>query len=129
MISSIGLWFVGLKAPLLFGLFCGITNIIPYLGPYLGGIPAVIVGFTQSTTIGILTLVVIAVIQLLEGNLLQPLILSKTTKLHPITIILGLLIFGYFFNIVGMIISTPIIAALKAVVLYFDKKYDILKFN
>ena len=48
MISSIGLWFVGLKAPLLFGLFCGITNIIPYLGPYLGGIPAVIVGFTQS---------------------------------------------------------------------------------
>ena len=129
MISSIGLWFVGLKAPLLFGLFCGITNIIPYLGPYLGGIPAVIVGFTQSTTIGILTLVVIAVIQLLEGNLLQPLILSKTTKLHPITIILGLLIFGYFFNIVGMIISTPIIAALKAVVLYFDKKYDILNFN
>ena len=129
MISSIGLWFVGLKAPLLFGLFCGITNIIPYLGPYLGGIPAVIVGFTQSTTIGILTLVVIAVIQLLEGNLLQPLILSKTTKLHPITIILGLLIFGYFFNIVGMIISTPIIAALEAVVLYFDKKYDILKFN
>lgn len=129
MISSVGLWFVGLKAPLLFGLFCGITNIIPYLGPYIGGLPAVIVGFSQGMTTGILTLVVIAVIQLLEGNLLQPLILSKTTKLHPITIMLGLLIFAYFFGVIGMAISTPVIAACKAIILYFDKKYDILKFN
>ena len=126
LISSIGLYFVGLNSPLLFGLFCGITNIIPYLGPYIGGIPAVIVGFTQGTTVGILTLLVIAIIQLIEGNLLQPIILSKTTKLHPITIMLGLLIFGHFYGILGMVISTPIIAAGKAIILFFDKKYDIL---
>ncbi|MEG0266681.1 MAG: AI-2E family transporter [Bacilli bacterium] len=129
VISSIGLYFVGLKAPLLFGLFCGITNIIPYLGPYIGGVPAVIVGFSQGVTTGILTLIVIGVIQLLEGNLLQPIILSKTTKLHPVTIMLGLLVFGYFFGITGMVISTPLIAAFKAIVLYLDKKYDILNFN
>lgn len=128
-ISSIGLYFVGLKAPLLFGLFCGITNIIPYLGPYLGGIPAVIIGFTQGTSVGILTLLVIGIIQLLEGNLLQPIILSKTTKLHPITIMLGLLLFGHFFGIVGMVIATPVIAAFKAIILFFDKKYDILNIN
>ena len=126
LISSIGLYFVGLNAPLLFGLFCGITNIIPYLGPYIGGIPAVIVGFTQGTTVGILTLLVIAIIQLIEGNLLQPIILSKTTKLHPITIMLGLLVFGHFFGIIGMVISTPVIAAGKAIILFFDKKYGIL---
>ena len=129
LISSIGLYFVGLKAPLLFGLFCGITNIIPYLGPYLGGIPAVIIGFTQGTSVGILTLLVIAIIQLLEGNLLQPIILSKTTKLHPITIMLGLLVFGHFFGIIGMVISTPLLAAFKAIILFFDKKYDILDIN
>lgn len=128
-ISSIGLYFVGLKAPLLFGLFCGVTNIIPYLGPYLGGIPAVIIGFTQSTSVGILTLIVIGIIQLLEGNLLQPIILSKTTKLHPITIMLGLLVFGHFFGIVGMVIATPLMAAFKAIILFFDKKYDILDIN
>ena len=83
VVSSLGLWIVGLKAPLLFGLFCGLTNVIPYAGPYIGGAPAVIVGFSQSPTIGILTLVVIAVIQFLEGNFLQPVIMAKSTKLHP----------------------------------------------
>ena len=129
IITSIGLYFVGLKSPLLFGLFCGIANVIPYAGPYIGGAPAVIVGFSQGITTGILTLVVICVIQFLEGNFLQPVILSKTTKLHPVTIMLGLLIFGYFWGIIGMLISTPVIAAGKAVVLYFDKKYDILSFK
>ena len=129
IISSIGLYFAGLKAPLLFGLFCGITNIIPYAGPYIGGIPAVLVGFSQGITTGILTLIVLCVIQFLEGNFLQPVILSKTTKLHPVTIILGLLIFGNLWGILGMIISTPLLAALKAIILFFDEKYDILDFN
>ena len=129
IVSSIGLYFAGVKAPLLFGLFCGITNIIPYAGPYIGAIPAVIVGFSQSFTVGILTLIILCVIQFLEGNFLQPVILSKTTKLHPVTIILGLLVFGHFWGIFGMIISTPLLAAGKAIILYFDKKYDILSFN
>ena len=55
--------------------------------------------------------------------------MSKTTKLHPVTIMLGLLIFGHYLGIVGMLISTPIIAACKAVFLYFDEKYDLLNFN
>lgn len=129
VISSIGLYFVGLKAPLLFGMFCGITNIIPYAGPYIGGIPAIIVGFSQGITTGILTMIVIGVIQLLEGNFLQPVILSKTTKLHPVSIILGLLVFGYFWGIFGMVIATPLIASFKAILLFFDEKYDILNFN
>lgn len=126
VLSSLAFWAVGLKAPMLFGLFCGLTNIIPYAGPYIGGAPAVIVGLTQSSTIGILTLVLIAIIQFLEGNFLQPLIMAKTTKLHPVTIMLGLLVFGYFFGIVGMLISTPVIAALKTIFKFFNKKYDIL---
>lgn len=127
VITSIGLSFTGLKAPLLFGLFCGITNIIPYAGPYIGGAPAVIVGFAQSPTIGLFTLIVIAVIQFIEGNFFQPLIISQTTKLHPVTIMIGLLVFGYFFGILGMLVSTPIIAVFKSIFLYFDQKYEIIK--
>ena len=129
VVSSLGLWLVGLKAPLLFGLFCGITNIIPFAGPYIGGAPAVIVGFSQSPMTGIFTLVVIAIIQFVEGNFLQPLVMSKTTKLHPVTIILGLLVFGYFFGIIGMAISTPIITAFKSIFMFFDEKYGILNYN
>lgn len=129
VVTSLGLWLVGLKAPLLFGLFCGITNIIPFAGPYIGGAPAVIVGFSQGPMTGILTLVLIVIVQFLEGNFLQPLIMSKTTKLHPVTIILGLLVFGYFFGIIGMAIATPIIASFKAIFMFFDEKYGILNYN
>ena len=127
VLSSLGLWLCGLKAPLLFGLFCGLTNIIPYAGPYIGGVPAVIVGLTQSPMTGIFCLIVIAIIQFLEGNFLQPLIMAKTTKLHPVTILLGLLVFGHFFGIIGMLISTPLIAVFKTVFKYYDDRYELLK--
>ena len=129
VVTSLGLLLIGLKSPLLFGLFCGITNIIPYAGPYIGGAPAVIVGFSQGPLTGILTLLVIVVVQFLEGNLLQPVIMSKTTKLHPVTIMLGLLIFGHFFGIAGMVLSTPIIAAIKTIILYFIEKFELLKYK
>jgi len=129
IITTIGLWVIGLKAPLIFGLFCGLTNIIPYAGPYIGGIPAIIVGFSQDPMIGLLTLIVIVVIQFLEGNFIQPLIMSRTTKLHPVTIMLGLLIFGYFWGIIGMLVATPVIASVKAIIMFYDEKYNILHFN
>jgi len=126
IITSIAFTIIGLRAPLLFGLFCGLTNIIPYAGPYIGGTPAIIVGFSQGPVTGLLTLLAVVIIQFLEGNFLQPVIMSKTTKLHPVTIIAGLLIFGHFFGIIGMVISTPIIAALKAIFKFFNEKYNII---
>lgn len=129
VITAIGFSIIGLKSPLLFALFCAVTNIIPYAGPYIGGAPAVILGLTQSTTVGIAVLIFIVIVQALEGNLLQPLIMSKTTKLSPVTIILGLLVFGHFFGIVGMVLSTPIIGVFKALVNFFDDKYDFLNLD
>ena len=126
IVSSLGFFISGLKAPLLFGLFCGLTDVIPYLGPYIGGIPAVIVGFSQSPITGIITLIAIVIIQFIEGNLLQPLIMSKQLKLHPVTIMLGLLVFGYFFGVLGMILATPIMATIKVVFNFFDEKYNIM---
>lgn len=127
--SSIVFTFAGLKAPLLFGLICGITNIIPYVGPYLGAVPATIVAFTQGVSTGIITLGCIVIIQFVEGNFIQPLVMSKTMKLHPVTILIGLLIFGYFFGILGMIIATPLVAVIKSIAVFIENKYNILKFN
>lgn len=129
VVSSICFAIAGLKAPLLFGLFCGVTNIIPYAGPYIGGAPAVIVAFSQNTTVGLFVLISIVVIQFLEGNFIQPLIMSKSAKLHPVTVIIGLLIFGHYFGIIGMAVSTPVIGACKALFLFFDEKYGILDYN
>lgn len=122
--DSIGFWIVGLQAPILFGLLCGITDLIPYVGPYIGGAVAVIIGFSQSPLVGFLTLIVAIIVQLLENNVLQPLIMSKTMKLHPVTIIVGLLIFEHFFGIIGMILCTPCIALAKVVWKFFKEKYN-----
>lgn len=123
--DSIGFAIIGLQAPLLFGLFCGITDLIPYVGPYIGGIAAVVIGFSQSTFIGIMTIIVVVIVQCLENFVLQPLIMSKTMKLHPVTIIIGLLIFEHFFGIVGMILATPTIALLKVIYYFVAGKLNI----
>lgn len=125
--QSIALAIAGLKAPMIFGLFCAITNVIPYIGPYIGGIPAVLVGFSMSPMTGICTLVAIVIAQFLESNFLQPLVMGKTMKLHPVTIMIGLLIFGHFFGILGMIFATPIIAVMKTIFLFFNEKFSIVE--
>lgn len=122
--DSIGFAFAGLKSPILFGLLCGITDLIPYIGPYIGGAAAVIVGFSQNPIIGIITLIVATIVQLIENYVLQPVVMSKTMQLHPVTIIIGLLIFGHFFGIAGMILATPILSLLKVLYRFLANKYD-----
>jgi predicted PurR-regulated permease PerM len=129
ILSSLVFTFAGLQAPLLFGLICGITNVIPYVGPYLGAIPATIVAFSQGIPTGVAVLGCIMIVQFVEGNFIQPLVMSKTMKLHPVTILIGLLVFGYFFGVLGMIIATPLIAVIKSCALFIEKKFDILKFK
>lgn len=129
ILSTIGFFIAGLKAPVLFGLFCGVTNIIPYIGPYLGGAPAILVGFSPGPIVGIISLISVLVAQFLESNILNPIVMSKTMKLHPVTIIIGLLVFGHFWGMIGMLLATPTIAVLKSIILFLDDKYDILSFN
>ena len=122
--DSLGFALAGLKAPILFGLLCGITDLIPYIGPYIGGAAAVIVGFSQNPMTGIIVLSVAVVVQLIENYVLQPVVMSKTVELHPVTIIIGLLIFGHFFGIIGMILAMPIMSLIKVVYRFFATKYD-----
>lgn len=126
IISFIGYSIIGLPSPLLFALICGITNIIPYIGPWIGGAICAIVGFTISPVVGILSAVIAFVIQQIDSIVLQPLIMGKTMKLHPVLIMVGLLIFGHFFGILGMILATPIIAVFKILLEFFDEKYELL---
>ena len=124
--QSIGLTLAGLEAPILFALFCALTDIIPYFGPYIGAIPAIIVGFTISPITGVFVIISILVVQLLENNFYQPLIMGHTMELHPVTIMVGLLIFQHFFGILGMVIATPVIACLKVFVVFFNEKFGFI---
>lgn len=124
--QSITLAIAGLSSPMLFGMFCAVTNVIPYIGPYIGGIPAIIVGFTISPVTGIFALLAVVIAQFLESYFLNPIVMSKTMKLHPVTIMIGLLIFGHFFGILGMVLATPIISCIKIIFNFFNEKYEIV---
>lgn len=127
--DAVGFSIVGLKAPVLFGLFCGLTDLIPYIGPYIGGAAAVVVGFSQGSVIGISVLIICIIVQLVESYILQPVVMSKAMQLHPVTIIVGLLIFGYFFGIIGMVFATPCLALLKVLWRFVRGKYNLFKDN
>ena len=124
--TFVGLIISGINSPLLFAIFCGITNIIPYFGPYIGGIPTIIVAFSVSPMCGIIAAITIVIVQFVEGNILNPIVVGKATDIHPITIVIGLLVFQHYFGIVGMIVATPIIGAIKILFNFFNEKYEII---
>lgn len=129
IVSIIGFSIIGLNAPVLISFICVITNLIPYVGPYMGAAVAGAIGFAESPLIGTLTLVFILVVQTIDGNLLQPLVMSKKMNLSPITIILSLLIFEYFFGIIGMVVATPVVAIFKIIYEFFDEKYGFFEYK
>ena len=129
VVSIIGFSIIGLNAPVLIAFICVVTNLIPYIGPYMGAAVAGAIGFAESSTIGVLTLLFILVVQTIDGNVLQPLVMSKKMNLSPITIILSLLIFEYLFGIFGMIIATPAVALLKIIFVFIDEKYNLFGFR
>lgn len=129
ILSTIIFYIIGLDSALLFGFICGVTNIIPFIGPYIGASIPVLVAFTKNTTFGIIVTVMIFAVQTIEGNIIQPIIMSKSVKIHPVTSIISLLIFGYFFGILGMVFAVPLIASLKEIYYYLLKKYKNYKRN
>ena len=129
ILSTVIFYIIGLDSALLFGFICGITNIIPFIGPYIGASIPVLVAFTKNTTFGIIVTIMIFIVQTIEGNIIQPIIMSKSVKIHPVTSIISLLIFGYFFGILGMIFAVPLIASLKEIYYYLVKKYKNYKRN
>ncbi|KZZ83404.1 MULTISPECIES: AI-2E family transporter [Bacillaceae] len=113
----IGFSIIGLDYALILGIVVSISNIIPYLGPFLGATPAVVIGLLDSPTKGLLAGLVVLVVQQIDGNLLSPLIIGKRINTHPLTIILLLIGAGSFGGIIGMILAVPTYAVLKATVL------------
>ena len=124
ILSTISFYIVGLKGSLLFGFICGITNIIPFIGPYIGALIPVLVSFTKSISFGIIVSVIIFIIQTIEGNIINPFIMSKSVNIHPVTSIMSLIIFEHFFGILGMIFAIPIVAIIKELCIYYYKKYS-----
>ncbi|QQZ10771.1 AI-2E family transporter [Heyndrickxia vini] len=117
-ISTIAFWLIDIKYPVLLGLIVGITDIIPYFGPIIGAVPVAIIAATMSVKYLIYVLIIIVVLQFLEGNILSPLIVGKSLHMHPLFIILALTIGGEIGGVVGLIIAVPSLAILKVILIH-----------
>ncbi len=116
LMSLIGFFISDIQYALLLALFCTVTNIIPYLGPYIGAVPAVIVGFIDDPIKALYAIITIVIAQQIESNLISPYDQGKTLKVHPLTIIIVLLVAGKIAGIIGVILAVPTYAVSKVVI-------------
>jgi predicted PurR-regulated permease PerM len=128
LFSFIGLIFLLPKYALVLALVAGITELIPYLGPILGAIPAVFLGFTVppvSFWRGLAVLILYVIIQQLENNLLVPQVMKKQVGLNPVVIIIVMLIGARLAGIIGLILAIPVATAISIIVKDFIKKSEL----
>jgi predicted PurR-regulated permease PerM len=114
----------GMPFALMLGILAGLLNIIVYVGPYLAGIPAVILALAPDTPHPVLIIVIYVLIQAMDGFLLTPLLLGKAVDLRPFTIIVSLLIGGNLLGLIGIILAIPVAATLKVVVYHYYLKEE-----
>lgn len=129
---SIGLSILGVKNAFIIGVFAGIMNIVPYVGPLIGGAFAIVIGVSSNLTLdfysGLLPLIekiilVFVAMNLTDAFLVQPLIFSKRVKAHPIEIFLVVLVAGTLASIGGMIVAVPLYTIIRIIAKEFLSKY------
>jgi predicted PurR-regulated permease PerM len=111
----VGLLIVGVPFALPIAFLAALFNLVPYLGPIVGMIPAVLLGFTVSPLTALFAVVVFIVANQIEGNILAPYILSKNTNLHPVTVLLAILVGAGLFGLLGALLAVPVSALLKVI--------------
>lgn len=119
VLSAIALYFLGVPYPVLLGSWVAITALIPYLGAWIGCIPAVLLALTVSPTTAVLTAVLFLAIQQLEGNVLTPRIQGQAVRVHPILVFLAVIAGGELFGIKGIVFAVPAVAVFRVLFDFF----------
>ena len=119
---TLATWFIysilNIDYALILAIIIGLTNIIPYFGPIIGTVPAVLITLSYSGKLVLFVIITTLVIQIIESNFLSPLIVGKSTKIHPITIIFVLLLGAKISGIIGMILAVPTYMIGKEIVIH-----------
>ncbi len=100
--------FFGAKGALVFACIIGLTNVVPYIGPYIGAIPVSIYALTISFKLFIIVAIVVVVVQQIDGIIIKPKVFGKTTDVHPALSIISIILFANLYGIFGVIFAIPI---------------------
>jgi len=112
----IGLTLVGLDYALLFSVFSALLVVIPYFGSIIAGIPPVLLALTDSPQRALFVLLVYVAVQQIEGNLIIPLVMAQTVRLHPAVIAVGVVAVGALFGLVGLFVAVPVLSTVQILV-------------
>ncbi|MDF2963939.1 MAG: hypothetical protein K0S39_5674, partial [Paenibacillus sp.] len=115
LLAYAGYWLIGMPYALLLACLVAVFNIIPYLGPFFGAAPALIMASTVSLKMVLMVAIVNTICQILEGNVISPQVVGRSLKMHPLFIIFALLVGGEFAGIIGLILAVPFFAVMKVI--------------
>lgn len=116
VLAYLGYWLIGMPYALLLASVVAVFNIIPYLGPFFGAAPAIIMASTISLKMLLFVALINLAVQILEGNVISPQVVGRTLHMHPLFIIFALLVGGEVAGIVGLILAVPFFAVMKVII-------------
>ncbi len=121
LLNSAGLWIIGVDYALFWGLLAAMLAIIPYVGTFIGGLLPLLYSLATTDDLSqpLAILIVFAIIQFLEGNLITPNIVGSTIKINPLLVLISMIVWVMIWGIVGVIAALPLLACIKVLLDYF----------
>jgi predicted PurR-regulated permease PerM len=116
LLFTIALFFIGVPFALLLGILSGLLAFIPFVGPAISVIPPILLALAQEPISALWVLLAYAGVQFVEGNIVQPVVMSRVVSLHPVIIVFALLVMGTLFGFIGVLLAIPLVAALHVLV-------------
>jgi len=115
VLIGLGVKLVGMDYALLIGLICGVFDLIPYFGPFIGAVPAILLALTHSPAMAIKVGLIILIVQQLEGSIISPKLMGDSVGLHPLWVVFALLAGGELVGFWGMLLAVPVAAVIRVV--------------
>lgn len=122
VLISIGLLFLGIPYALVLGLWVAATSVVPFIGAWLGAIPALILALLGNPTDAIWVALLYLIVQTLEGNVLTPRVQGDAVRVHPIIVLLTVIAVGSLFGIIGVILAVPSLAVARVLFDFFHAR-------
>ena len=127
--ASLGIFPEGRTYALAFGIFFGLMEMVPFVGPVLGAIPPILVAFFQDPLTGVWVGLLFLALQQIEGHIVAPQIFGHTLRINPILVIFALLVGGEIYGIIGALVALPIAAIARETIVYLRRHLVLESWN
>jgi len=108
VLTGTGLWLLGVPAAIGLGLIAGLMDVVPYVGPIIAGVPAVMLAFTVSPSTALWTIGVFLIVQQIQGNILQPIVQKHAVDVPPAVLLFSVIGMGLMFGFIGVLLAAPL---------------------